>query len=156
MTKDEFKKKFIESGKLTWDKINDIDFDFMYNDFCFIDSIVAEMFEVPMEMVVRKRKELGTLIKKDDYETFKVYKQQGHLKWDEINYNRFDYLYNKCHFVDNTIADLFDVPKRTVTNKRRELGITQFDTIFPNNDLNDVSSYLDFYAFFRQVIWDRC
>ena len=144
MTKDEFKKKFVESGKLSWDKVDDVCFDFMYNDLHFIDSTVAEVFEVSMEMVVSKRKELGTSIKKDDYSTFKIYKQQGYLKWDEINYNRFDYLYNKCHFTDSMIADLFDVPKITVTNKRKELNITIFDTMFPSNDQNDVSSYLDF------------
>lgn len=144
MTKDEFKEKFIDSGKLTWDKIKNTDFDFMYNHFHFIDSTVAEMFEVPIKTVVCKRKELGISIKKDDYDAFKIYKQQGHLKWDEMDYNRFDYLYNKCHLVDSAIADLFDVPKRTVTNKRKELGITQFDTIFSSNGLNDVSSYLDY------------
>ena len=144
MTKDEFKKKFVESGKLSWDKVDDVCFDFMYNDLHFIDSTVAEVFEVSMEIVVSKRKELGTSIKKDDYSTFKIYKQQGYLKWDEINYNRFDYLYNKCHFADSMIADLFDVPKRTVTKKRKELNITIFDTMFPSNDHNDVSSYLDF------------
>ena len=95
-------------------------------------------------MVIRKRKELGTSIKKDDYSAFELYKQQGHLNWDEINHSRFDYLYNICHFTDGMIADLFDVEKRTVTKKRKELGITQFDTLFPNNALNDVSSYLDF------------
>jgi len=28
--------------------------------------------------------------------------------------------------------------------KRKELNITIFDTMFPSNDHNDVSSYLDF------------
>ena len=144
MTKDEFKKKFVESGKLTWDRVDDEDFNHMYNHLHFFDSTVAEIFEVPMEMVVRKRKELGTSIKKDDYSTFEIYKQQGYLKWDEINFNRFDYLYNKCHFSDNMIANLFDVSKKTVTNKRKELNITIFDTIFPINVHNEVSSYLDF------------
>lgn len=83
----------------------------------------------------------GTPIKKDDYGTFQVYKQQGYLKWDEINYDRFDYMYNICNFADSTIADLFDIPKRTVTNKRKELGIPLFD---PGETRNDVSSYLDF------------
>ena len=98
MTKDEFKEKFITSGLLTWDKVRDIDFDYMYNHCDFIDSTIAEMFEVPIVMVISKRKELGVSIKKEDYGTFENYKQQGHLKWDEINYNRFNYLYNKCNF----------------------------------------------------------
>jgi len=144
MTKDEFKEKFITSGLLTWDKVRDIDFDFMYNNCDFIDSTVAEIFEVPMVMVVNKRKELGVSIKKEEYGTFKNYKQQGRLKWEEVNYNRLDYLYNKCNFSDSLISELFDVPKRTVTNKRKELGITIFDNAFPSNNLNDVSSYLDF------------
>ena len=144
MTKDEFKKKFIESGKLTWDKVGTIDFDIMYNDLHFIDSIVAEMFEVPIELIIKKRKELGISIKEEDYSTFQSYKQQGYLKWDEINYNKFDYLYNKCNFSDSTIADLFNVPKINVTTKRKELGITMFGDSLIRNARNDVSSYLDF------------
>ena len=147
MTKDEFKKKFINNGSLAWDKIGEIDFDFMYNHLHFIDSIVAELFEVPIELVVKKRLELGTSIKKEDYIIFESYKQQGYLEWDKLNYQRFYYLYNKCKFSDGLIAELFDVPKRKVTTKRKELGITMFDSVFDalwvEKALKDVSSYLD-------------
>lgn len=146
MTKDEFKKKFIQSGLLTWDKAGSIDFDYMYNCLHFLDSTVADIFEVPIEKVIKKRKELGIAIKKYDYSAFQKYKQQGFLKWDDMNYNRFDYLYNWCDFSDNTIAELFDVPKSKVTAKRKELGITMFDKMFREDDRNDVSSYLDFAA----------
>ena len=141
MTKDEYKKEYIESKLVTWDKVGDMDLDFMYNHFHFIDSNIAEIFEVTIETVVRKRKELGISIKKDDYGAFKEYKQKGYLKWDEVNYARFDYLYNECNFTDGIIAGLFDVPQRTVTAKRKELGITLFGSSI---DRNDVSSYLDF------------
>lgn len=46
MTKEEFKIQFIESGRLAWDKIRDIDFEYMYNHLHFTDSAVAEIFEV--------------------------------------------------------------------------------------------------------------
>jgi hypothetical protein len=144
MTKEEFKQKFIESGLLTWDDIRDIDFDHMYNHLHFIDSTVAEMFGLPIETIIKKRKQLGICAKRDDYGTFVIYKQQGYLKWDEINYNRFDYLYNKCGFADSTIAELFGISKKMVTTKRKELGIFMFDNWVPRDDRNDVSSYLDF------------
>lgn len=70
MTKEEFKKEFIQSGLLTWDKIGAIDFDHMYHHLCFIDSTVAEIFEVPVEMIIKKRKELGISLKKEDYVHF--------------------------------------------------------------------------------------
>jgi len=148
MTKNEFKERFIQSGKLIWDKIEDIDFDVMYNDLNFIDSTVSELFEVPIELVIKKRKILGISFKKEDYSKFMLYKQQGYLKWDEINYNRLNYLYNKCNFPDATIAALFDVSKRTVTNKRKEFGISilfnAINNVLQEPDHNDVSSYLDF------------
>lgn len=141
MTKEEFMSQFVESDQLTWDKIRDIDLDYMYNNLQYIDSEVALMFDVPMETVIRKRKELSISIKRDDHDAFQRYKQQGYLKWDEINYDRFDYLYNICNYTDSIIAGLFDVPKRTVTTKRKELGITLLDS---GKVRNDVSSYLDF------------
>ena len=142
MTKEEFKEEYIDSGKRTWDKLEDFDFEYMYNDLHFIDSAVAEIFEVPLIEVIRKRKEVGASIKKEDYGALEKYKQQGYLKWDGINYDRFDYLYIKCNFTDGMIADLFDVPKSTVTKKRKEFGITMgFSTGY---EKNDVSSYLDF------------
>jgi len=144
MTKEEFKNKFIKSGLLTWEKARDIDFDHMYNHLHYIDSVVAELFEVPLELVIKKRNALGISIQKDDYDAFLRYKQQGNLKWDELNYNRLDYLCNKCHFPDGIIAELFDVPKRKVAEKRKALGITMFDNLFGGNTQNNVSSYLDF------------
>jgi len=70
------------------------------------------------------------------------------MKWDEINYDRFDYLYHICNLPDSLIADLFDVPKSTVTKKRKEFGITLGQS---GKDRNDVSSYLDFEEVQRTV-----
>ena len=147
MTKDEFKERFIQSGKLTWDKIRYLDFDFMYNRLRFTDSTIAELFEVPIVLVVKKRKTLGVSFEEEDYDTFKIYKQQGRLKWDEINYNKLNYLYNKCVFTDNMVADLFDIPKIAVIKKRKEFGIlallNSFSSVLGENNLNHIRSYLD-------------
>ena len=148
MTKHEFKEKFIQTGMLAWDGVRDTDLNFMYNNLHFIDSTVAELFDIPIESVIKKRNALGVSIKKEDYDTFRQYKQQGYLKWDEINYDRFHYLYNSCNFSDSLIADLFDVPKIKVTKKRKELGISillnTLDKVFNEDSQYCVSSYLDF------------
>ena len=148
MTKHEFNEKFIQTGLLVWDGVTNIDLNFMYNNLHFIDSTVSELFDVPIESVVKKRNALGVSVKKEDYDTFTHYKQQGYLKWDEVNYARFHYLYNSCNFSDSLIAELFDVPKREVTKKRKELGISMLlntlDKVFNEDSPICVSSYLDF------------
>ena len=86
MTKDEFKNKYIASGFLTLEKTRDIDFNHMYNHLHFIDSVVAEIFEVPIALVIKKLNALGVSIQNDDYDAFLRYKQQGCLKWSDLNY----------------------------------------------------------------------
>lgn len=117
MTKEEYKRKFVDTGKLTWDKTNEDYFEFMYDDFKFIDSTVAWIFDVPMELVIKKRKAFGISIKRDDDKTLVGYKQQGYMNWDKIDHDRFDYLYNICNLSGSLLAELFDIPKSTVTKK---------------------------------------
>jgi hypothetical protein len=146
MTKDDFKKKFIEKGLLTWEKADVIDFDHMYNHLNFSDSVVAELFEVSMGLVIKKRNELGIKIKEENYDTFLKHKKQGYLNWDEINYDSFDYLRNKCNFADSVVAELFDIPQKDVTAKRKELGVPIFGAVVDAilGESHYPSSYLDF------------
>jgi len=58
MTKEEFKTKSIKNGLLTWDKVDDVHFDYLYGDLHFTDSSLAQIFEVSIEAVIKNVKNL--------------------------------------------------------------------------------------------------